>query len=77
MMTVTMWIFSLTLCSLSLDPMPVDGGILTSANHKKWYLSSLPINWIQKLSSEHHFGNYVIVDRKVSKEFVLNYRLFP
>lgn len=45
--------------------MLVNGGILTSANHKKWYHSSMPINWIQKISSEYHFGNYVITDRKV------------
>ncbi|KAG0336483.1 hypothetical protein BG000_006534 [Podila horticola] len=43
-----------------------NGGILTSANHKKWYHSSMPINWIQKISSEYHFGNYVIIDRKTS-----------
>ncbi|KAG0290128.1 hypothetical protein BGZ96_006381 [Linnemannia gamsii] len=42
----------------------VDGGILTSANQKKWYHTSLPVNWIQKLSSEYHFGNYVITDRE-------------
>ncbi|KAG0088736.1 hypothetical protein BGZ92_005775 [Podila epicladia] len=43
-----------------------NGGILTSANHKKWYHSSMPINWIQKISSEYHFGNYVVTDRKTS-----------
>ncbi|KAG0203808.1 hypothetical protein BGX28_004049 [Mortierella sp. GBA30] len=41
-----------------------EGGILTSANHKRWYHTTLPINWIQKMSSEHHFGNYVISNRK-------------
>ncbi|KAF9134807.1 hypothetical protein BGW39_005717 [Mortierella sp. 14UC] len=41
-----------------------DGGILTSANQKKWYHTPLPVNWIQKLSSEYHFGNYVITDRE-------------
>ncbi|KAF8924470.1 hypothetical protein BGZ58_001763 [Dissophora ornata] len=41
-----------------------EGGILTSANHKKWYHATLPLNWVQKLSSEHHFGNYVVTDRK-------------
>lgn len=41
-----------------------DGGILTSANQKKWYHTPLPVNWIQKLSSEYHFGNYVINDRE-------------
>ncbi|KAF9541644.1 hypothetical protein EC957_002885 [Mortierella hygrophila] len=41
-----------------------DGGILTSANQKKWYHTALPVNWIQKLSSEYHFGNYVITDRE-------------
>ncbi|KAF9290285.1 hypothetical protein BGZ88_007385 [Linnemannia elongata] len=41
-----------------------DGGILTSANQKKWYHTPLPVNWIQKLSSEYHFGNYVIIDRE-------------
>ncbi|KAG0317469.1 hypothetical protein BGZ99_006283 [Dissophora globulifera] len=41
-----------------------EGGILTSANHKKWYHATLPINWVQKVSSEHHFGNYVITNRK-------------
>ncbi|KAF9106434.1 hypothetical protein BGX27_009174 [Mortierella sp. AM989] len=40
-----------------------DGGILTSGNHKKWYHITLPINWVQKFSSEHHFGNYVISNR--------------
>ncbi|KAF9358427.1 hypothetical protein BGX26_001772 [Mortierella sp. AD094] len=40
-----------------------DGGILTSANHKKWYHATLPLNWVQKISSEYHFGNYVISDR--------------
>ncbi|KAF8953028.1 hypothetical protein BGZ46_003315 [Entomortierella lignicola] len=40
-----------------------DGGILTSANHKKWYHLSLPVNWVQKVSNEYHFGNYVITDR--------------
>ncbi|KAF9422403.1 hypothetical protein BGZ94_008592 [Podila epigama] len=50
----------------SAAKLAVDGGILTSANHKKWYLSSLPVNWIQKISSEYRFGNYVIVDRKTS-----------
>ncbi|KAI8595730.1 phosphatidylserine decarboxylase-domain-containing protein [Dissophora ornata] len=34
------------------------------ANHKKWYHATLPLNWVQKLSSEHHFGNYVVTDRK-------------
>ncbi|KAF9141824.1 hypothetical protein BG015_001157 [Linnemannia schmuckeri] len=41
-----------------------DGGILTSANQKKWYHTPLPVNWIQKLSSEYHFGNYVITNRE-------------
>ncbi|KAG0373378.1 hypothetical protein BGX24_011776 [Mortierella sp. AD032] len=41
-----------------------DGGILTSANQKKWYHTPLPVNWIQKLSSEYHFGNYVITSRE-------------
>ncbi|KAG0047502.1 hypothetical protein BGZ83_007451 [Gryganskiella cystojenkinii] len=41
-----------------------EGGILTSANHKKWYHATIPINWVQKLSSEHHFGNYVVSDRE-------------
>ncbi|KAF9168851.1 hypothetical protein BGX21_001214 [Mortierella sp. AD011] len=40
-----------------------EGGILTSANHKKWYHATLPINWVHKFSSEHHYGNYVISDR--------------
>ncbi|KAG0287525.1 hypothetical protein BGZ98_004611, partial [Dissophora globulifera] len=29
-----------------------------------WYHATLPINWVQKVSSEHHFGNYVITNRK-------------
>ncbi|KAK3817800.1 MAG: phosphatidylserine decarboxylase-domain-containing protein [Benniella sp.] len=41
-----------------------DGGILTSANLKKWYYTSIPIDWIQKFSSEHRFGNFVITNRK-------------
>ncbi|KAF9088523.1 hypothetical protein BGX23_007287 [Mortierella sp. AD031] len=41
-----------------------DGGILTSANQKRWYHTALPVNWIQKLSSEYHFGNYVITSRE-------------
>ncbi|KAI7818509.1 phosphatidylserine decarboxylase-domain-containing protein [Gamsiella multidivaricata] len=41
-----------------------EGGILTSANQKKWYHAALPINWTQKISSEHHFGNYVISNRE-------------
>ncbi|KAF9429104.1 hypothetical protein BGZ76_001806 [Entomortierella beljakovae] len=40
-----------------------DGGILTNANHKKWYYLTLPVNWIQKFSSEHNFGNYVVSNR--------------
>ncbi|KAF9969562.1 hypothetical protein BGZ65_011822, partial [Modicella reniformis] len=41
-----------------------EGGILTSANLKKWYHTTIPINWIQKFSSEHHFGNFVITNRQ-------------
>ncbi|KAG0221025.1 hypothetical protein BGX31_010264 [Mortierella sp. GBA43] len=41
-----------------------DGGILTSSNVKKWYHDSIPIDWVHKFSREHHYGNYVITDRK-------------
>ncbi|KAK3810395.1 MAG: phosphatidylserine decarboxylase-domain-containing protein [Linnemannia gamsii] len=37
---------------------------MDDANQKKWYHTPLPVNWIQKLSSEYHFGNYVITSRE-------------
>ncbi|KAF9571556.1 hypothetical protein EC968_000451 [Mortierella alpina] len=44
----------------------VDGGILTSANHKAWYPHLHPVNWLHKVFSTHHYGNYVVSDRKTS-----------
>ncbi|KAG9324308.1 hypothetical protein KVV02_004597 [Mortierella alpina] len=44
----------------------VEGGILTSANHKAWYPNIHPVNWVHKMFSTHHYGNYVVSDRKTS-----------
>ncbi|CAO3563498.1 unnamed protein product [Mortierella alpina] len=44
----------------------VEGGILTSANHKAWYPNIHPVTWVHKLFSTHHYGNYVVADRKTS-----------
>ncbi|KAF9976322.1 hypothetical protein BGZ73_008752 [Actinomortierella ambigua] len=39
-----------------------DGGILTSANTKKWYKQALPVTWVKKISSEYNlYGNYVVI----------------
>ncbi|KAG0266256.1 hypothetical protein BG011_002953 [Mortierella polycephala] len=40
------------------------GGILTNANSKKWFHAKIPVYFVQKLTSEHRFGNYVITNRK-------------
>ncbi|KAI1315962.1 hypothetical protein EDD11_010601 [Mortierella claussenii] len=45
-----------------------EGGILTSANHKTWYHTTIPINWVQKISTQYHFGNYVVSDRKTGSK---------
>ncbi|KAF9292160.1 hypothetical protein BGZ68_010416 [Mortierella alpina] len=44
----------------------VEGGILTSANHKAWYPNIHPVNWAHRVFSTHHYGNYVVSDRKTS-----------
>ncbi|KAG0216281.1 hypothetical protein BGX28_004647 [Mortierella sp. GBA30] len=44
----------------------IEGGILTSANHKSWYPHVHPTTWVHKVFSTHHYGNYVVSDRKTS-----------
>ncbi|KAG0239719.1 hypothetical protein BGW41_007519 [Actinomortierella wolfii] len=39
-----------------------DGGILTSANTKKWYKQALPVVWVKKFKSDYNqYGNYVVI----------------